>query len=325
MSGYNRKKLTKDSILNTISEIDIFEYYLGVKVEFGIRFTSPLRKDKNAGCKFWHNGTKLKYQDYARGISEDCFGIVSVIYNIKFKEVLVKIAEDFNILGYGNKCKGVIIKREVTDEEQEESNNLSIITVKSRKLNIVDKNFWTPFCITSSTLKHFDIVPVFNYSINGVIKYLYHNNNPAYCYNFIDGSKKIYMPYNKVKFIGNSHYIQGLNKIPREGDLLIITKSMKDVMVLYELGYTSIAPQSESSKFEDGIIESLQDSYTDIILFYDNDETGIKFSNKLKELYEISSIQIPLKSKVKDISDYIKKFGKLKTLKLLENLIENEL
>ena len=44
-----------------------------------------------------------------------------------------------------------------------------------------------------------------------------------------------------------SSQIQGAKQLPKEGgDILVITKSLKDCMTLYGLGITAIAPNSEN-------------------------------------------------------------------------------
>ena len=48
--------------------------------------------------------------------------------------------------------------------------------------------------------------------------------------------------------------IQGMHMIPKSGEFLVITKSMKDVMLCYELGIPAIAPNSENLFITDSIV-----------------------------------------------------------------------
>src|SRR5690606_12407025 len=75
--------------------------------------------------------------------------------------------------------------------------------------------------------------------------------NPIYGYYF--GKKegveqwKIYFPKKRShRFLLNTSVIQGLKQLPKTGDVVVVTKSYKDVMALYELGIPAIAPQAES-------------------------------------------------------------------------------
>ena len=73
--------------------------------------------------------------------------------------------------------------------------------------------------------------------------------------------------------------------------------------------------------FSDKKYKELNSRFKNIILNLDNDDTGIKFSKKWKDIYsDIKLFFIPEKSKTKDISDYIEKYGLEKTKKLLINI-----
>lgn len=54
--------------------------------------------------------------------------------------------------------------------------------------------------------------------------------------------------------------------MPKNGDLLIIQKSMKDVMCLYELGITAIAPNSENLFLSDKQLEAVKNRFKRIIV-----------------------------------------------------------
>ena len=51
--------------------------------------------------------------------------------------------------------------------------------------------------------------------------------------------------------------LQGAHQLPAEGELLVVTKSMKDVMCLYSLGITAIAPNSENLFLTESQFEKL--------------------------------------------------------------------
>lgn len=111
--------------------------------------------------------------------------------------------------------------------------------------------------------------------------------------------------------------IQGTHMLPKSGEYLVITKSMKDCMVLYELGIPAIAPCSETTFISDSQYRKLKERFDNIVILWDNDLTGIKFANKFRKQYDIIPLWLP-RDTHKDISDYYKAEGKKKTLELIE-------
>lgn len=106
--------------------------------------------------------------------------------------------------------------------------------------------------------------------------------------------------------------------IPKNGDFLVVTKSMKDVLVLYELGIPSVAPISENLFLTDSKYNKLKERFNKIILAYDNDLAGISNMNKIRNNYDVNPIWIPRKYNAKDISDFRSLYGEQKTLELIE-------
>ena len=99
---------------------------------------------------------------------------------------------------------------------------------------------------------------------------------------------------------------------------MIVTSSLKDCMVFRLLGFNSLAPQSESSFLNENQFQMLSMRFKNIIINYDNDETGLKFMRKYSQQFGIKSFVIP--DGIKDISDYISIKGYDETKKLTKNL-----
>jgi hypothetical protein len=55
------KKLTKENILDLISEEQIFERYFGQKVDRRKKYVSPFREDKNPDCTFYRSKSGILY------------------------------------------------------------------------------------------------------------------------------------------------------------------------------------------------------------------------------------------------------------------------
>lgn len=316
--------LNRDNILTHISQEQIFEHYFGQPVSLEQKYTNPLRVDNNPGCQFYYNKSGiLLFNDFSTTDAPlDCFEFVKQKFDISFYEALLQIDYDFN-LGYGLTTNYTPIS--VKPKPHIIPKKISLLC-KPQPLNIRDLHYWNQYGISKATLKKFNV-----YSVKAVFKnkqphWIYTISNPIYCYRFKDNKKKCYKPYaNKgFKFIsspGISTVYQGYEQLPPKGELLIITKSMKDVMLLYELGYSAIAPNGEGYKICDELITELKSRFDRIIILYDNDEPGIKNAKRLSDAIKCEYIITP---DTKDISDYYKKYGKVKTIKLLNILINVE-
>lgn len=136
---------------------------------------------------------------------------------------------------------------------------------------------------------------------------------------------KIYRPLEQEpnKWLSNctTYDIQGYEQLPPKGDLLIITKSLKDIMVLHKLGYIAIAANSENTLIPDKAIKDLSNRFEKIIILYDTDLPGIHGAKSMRDTYNLKCILIPRKYKIKDISDFIKEHKIKKTKKMLKELL----
>ena len=125
---------------------------------------------------------------------------------------------------------------------------------------------------------------------------------------------KIYRPlaskYTKWRTNLTNRHVQGLAEIPKEGgDLLIITKSLKDVMCLYEMGFSAISPSSETTFIPEDMLKSLRSKWKHIVIMYDRDKTGMKTAREYSKKYKLDAIFVHKKFNSKDISDAVKANG----------------
>ena len=110
--------------------------------------------------------------------------------------------------------------------------------------------------------------------------------------------------------------IQGAKQLPKSGEFVVVTKSLKDVMSLYEFGIPAIAPNSENLFLTESQYEKLHQKFGQIYILYDRDLPGVKSANKIRKKFK--SLKVLLIPKVKDFTDYVKKYGTLKTFNLIE-------
>ena len=90
--------LTKDLILSEVSEEQIMEHYLGVKMQKGL-FRSPLGKDDKPTCSFYRNKQgRLIMKDFSGAFYGDCFSVVMEKFQCSYYMALQIIANDFGII-----------------------------------------------------------------------------------------------------------------------------------------------------------------------------------------------------------------------------------
>lgn len=326
----NKQSLNKNDILSKVSEEQIFSFYLRRDIQNKKLFRSPLRNDKNPTCSMFRNnsGTVI-FKDFATGDYLNCFGFVMKLFNCSYHEALDIIANDFNICHNPliKKNRGKIVSKDVKVSEKETSE----IQVQIQDFTENELKWWGKYGITLNILNKYRVYSCKYVWLN---KQLFNESKqhfPIFGYygNKYQGKElwRIYYPKtkNSFKFMGNwpSKKIQGYDQLPKKGNLLVITKSLKDVMCLHSLGITACAPCSETQFLTDAMLSELKERFKYIIVLFDNDSTGISFMNKQKKKYpELLYTWIPRSLGAKDISDYYKANSKKKTIKLIADYIK---
>ena len=317
--------LHSNTILEKISEYDIFKYYCPNFVKFNHKFCSDLRDDKTPSVSIIKWNGKLLYKDFGHPEHTfDCFSYVKTKFSFTFYDALRIIDTDFNLKLASKKSEikftmGYLGYQRITPEYKEK---LTIIQKKKRNWNKEDKKYWSKYFINQKILFKFGVEPISHYWINGS---RFTCKSITYVYKF--GNKfKIYSPYEKDnKWVSNTNknIIQGYKQLPQKGNLCIITSSLKDVMCLFQMGIPSVALQSEMQIPEEKFIQELQNRFKQIAIFYDNDFNNINnpgqtMANKIFKKYRfIKNIIIPNEYEIKDLSDYIERFESTTGLKNL--------
>ena len=312
--------ITKNYLLERATQETYLEYYLGIPVKKGL-FRSPLRDDKSPTCAFYKNVQgDIIFKDFSGSFSGNFISVVMYKYNCTYYTALRIIANDFGYIKHPKLTKNTKpIKISTTTFQDCGSANIQI---EIKDFDAKELEWWNQYGITKDTLKKFKVFSCKTVFLNGRV--YTHATKPVYGY--YRGKTdvelwRIYFPYNKEpRFLSNwkSYMLQGSKQLPKEGDLLVITKSMKDVMCLYNLGITAIAPNSENLFLTEQQYAKLKKRFKKIVLFYDNDLPGIHNMNKFHKEYNIPCIWIPRKYKAKDISDFYKLYGYEKTKELIE-------
>lgn len=321
------KRITKELLLSKYSQETYFEHYLGVPVKKGL-FKSPaiIRIDNKPTCAFYKNNRGvLKYKDFA-GPSFDFVGCVMYIFNCSYYIALKTIAIDFGFIEDPKAIKN-LPKIEYSGNIIKETTRANI-AVEIKEFSKKELDWWESFGISKNTLEKFRVYSIKSIFLNGVYFNSSSDSSPIYGYyggknSTGDELWRLYMPTKrKYRFISNwsSTMIQGSKQLPKNGEFIVITKSLKDVMSLYEFGITAVAPNSENLFLTDSQYIKLQQRFPEIYLLYDSDLPGVRSANKIRKQY--TDLKVLLVPKVKDFTDYVKKYGTLNTLNLIEQWLE---
>lgn len=91
--------ITKELILQRVSEETLMEHYLGVSVKKGL-LKSPLRHDAKPTCAFYRSrkSGRLIFKDFAGFFSGDFVSVVMYKFNCSYGKALQIIANDFGII-----------------------------------------------------------------------------------------------------------------------------------------------------------------------------------------------------------------------------------
>jgi hypothetical protein len=301
MIDINPKIRGREDIERFVTHEEIFRFYISNFRRIGDVFCSELRQDKTPSAGIFHGKNELVYRDFATGDTYDVFNYVMVKYGISYFDALRKVYLDL--------CVGD--RTEEVDKPVQNVKSGVNVQIKSRQWQNHDIEFWSRYGIKQSTLDLFNVKPISYYWIGD---YRFIADEYAYAYCYYDNSYKIYQPYSEEKWFSNARgVIQGYNQLPNEGELLIITSSLKDIMSLFEIGYSAIAASSETSFISKDKFNKLNNRFTKIILYLNNDVPGINAALKFSEQYNIPFIYNPI-GKPKDPSDWVK-IGEVDELK----------
>lgn len=304
---YSRKRaklpdnITIDWILSKVTEYDIYAKYIG-QFKVGMIYNSPFRKDKNPsfGIYYSKRTKQLLFKDHGTGECGNVIKFVSLFTGkTEYSDILSDIVDKLNIT---NNTKLVSSKQYIPSTE-------TVIGIVRQEFTDVDINYWKQFNISINTLKKFNVNSIKYYLCNGIVKGTYKRENPMYAYK-VYNNFKIYRPladkYTKWRNNLTDYDIQGYEQLPQKGDILFITKSMKDVMCLHEMGYPAVSPSSESTFLPKDVLEQLKTRFKRIIILFDRDVAGVKRSRKLIRETGLEAMFINKKFKAKDVSDAVK-------------------
>lgn len=298
------------------------EYYTGIPVRKGL-FISPLRTDNKSTCSYYKNKNgDVILKDFNGSFCGGFINVVMYKFNCSYYKALQIIANDFGLIERKDLTK-TVSNFEYSGAVMDETKTADI-RVEIQDFTEKELKWWLGFGITKETLIKFKIYSCKSVFLNG--NYFAGSSDNIPMFGYYGGKRnglemwRIYMPTKRnYRFLSNwsKSMIQGAHMLPKTDELVVITKSMKDSMLLYEMGINAIAPNSESTFVSKLQLANLKERFKHIVILYDNDLPGIKAMNKFRKENEVNCMWLPRNS-AKDISDFYKAFGKIKTKKIIE-------
>lgn len=303
-------------------------HYLGLNPKDNELYVSPLRKDRNPTVAFFRSrgSGMLKYKDFGDGTCEDFVGIVRLLFRCSYPKALEIIANDFGIIKkpelVKNTAKAVSDNVVTTSED-----SVTVIQCKVKDFTQEELDWWNRQGISHTTLKKYEVYSIEHVYLNGFHHASSSRANPIYGYYF--GKKngveqwKIYFPMRKkYRFLLNTNAVQGWKQLPKEGPIAAITKSMKEVMALDELGIPAIAEQTETVVMDNRRVSHLKGRFPILITNGDPDRTGKLLMIKSRRAYKTICLTFPDKVKYgKDVTEFIAKYGRENANKMRDIVI----
>jgi hypothetical protein len=308
------------TILERVDEYSLYCFYLGYEPVIGAKTNSTLRTVDDKASFGVFERKKGNPEDPHEFLWKDAglpapnfgdiFDLVRILYSLTRWEALIKVAEDFGLIEGSTKASKTLIIVPVRKPPCQ-------ISFKARPFTQADLEYWSSYFITLETLEHFKVQAVSFYKLYPDTQETFHARGKMYAYK-IQGRYQLYQPNPKKFFMDwTDSCVPGFEQL-RGKEVCIITKSYKDVMLLWQLGFDVVASKAENNYPNPLFLDWLKWKYKGkVFTLFDND---LKTS---EHLYPFAATHIPTDSGEKDPTDFAKKYGVETLLKLLKRMQED--
>jgi DNA primase len=328
ITGERKKHLTQETILEKISEYDIFRFYMPDKTWKLNQVTcSPFRKEHNPSFIIGTKHGNVSFIDFGdtdkRG---NCFTFLMLLFNISYIDVLKMVDKDFG-LGINSTGSGEY-KKIIAEYKQPEdvSKRYSLIQAITRKFTNEELEYWNQYYQSADDLRANNIYSIKTLFLNKQ-KFPLKDTTLRFGYLY-DGHWKIYRPYGdkKSKWVPNNVPITAMDGKDdiTNCDVAFINKSKKDYMVMKKIFPCCCAVQNEGiACFSAENVEFLKANSDKQILSFDSDVTGVANSQQITKLFDFDYCNVPKKYMAEGIKDWAL-LAKEKGLKLVEQILKEK-
>jgi len=329
IKGKRRLKLTAESILEKISDYDIFMRYMPDKSWKLNRVTySPFRQERNPSFLIGNKHGFISFIDFAdTNLRGNCFHFVKLLFSFAtHDDVLKHIDKDFG-LGILSGSSTEDYKQIVSQYKQPEiTKRNSLIQVITRKFNTTELEYWNQYHQSVDDLRANNVYAIKKVYLN---KQLFYIKESELTFGYLyDGHWKIYRPFGdkRNKWVPNNVPITAMDGKEDISNCKVafINKSKKDYMVMKKVFPCSCAVQNEGiGCFSHENLEFLKANSDKQILSFDSDVTGVQNSQQITKLFDFGYANVPrkyLKEGIKDWADLAKAHG----LVTIENYLKQK-
>ena len=311
--------MSKEEILQKVGSYDILNYYLQPhhnhgRLMAGKNISNPFLAKKQETPSFniypALPSHEWMYKDFATGDEGSCFDLVMKLFNLSFPDALKKVATDFTI---ESPNFSVVQQNKPTQVLVENQRVNPAFSFTSKPFTQKELAYWNQFGITPEVLNNYKVRSLSEFTTTNKEGKPYTSKCKEDKFMFAyqnGGGLKVYKPLDEKQFrfqhLGNkdSNFIFGWEQLPNSGELVFITGGEKDVMTLASHGFNAITLNSETASLDNQIAKVLNERFSKVVVLYDNDETGIKQSQKLVQEHQLHAITLPEMPDGKDISDF---------------------
>jgi DNA primase len=317
IKGKKRIALTVETVLDKITEYDIFRYYYPIDWKLNHVTLSPFRRENNPSFIIGNRKGYVSFIDFAdTNLRGDCFQFVKLISALSsLDDVLKLIDRDFDLGIVSGTSSDTYKKITASYKQPEASKRTALIQVVTRKFTQDELGYWNQYHQSADDLKANHVYSLKKVYLNKQLFYL-KDTELRFGY-FYDGHWKIYRPYadKKSKWMPNNVPITAMDGLEdiKNCDVAFINKSKKDYMVMKKIFPCSCAVQNEGiACFSPENVEYLKANSDKQILSFDSDVTGVQNSQQITKLFDFEYANVPrkyLSEGIKDWADLAKAHG----------------
>jgi hypothetical protein len=294
IQGTAKERHTLEDILSKVTEYDIFKYYIGGDFTLNDLIENPWESQNTPSFLVSDRTTHLTFRDFSdTSIKGNIVEFLKRCHPGKnYDEILTAVVQDLGT------------EKMPSIRTPPKRKGPSIIQVTKRSFDTADLEYWKSFHQTKRDLEDNEVYAVKSYRINGTLIKV-PSSELAYAYLFTksdgDFCWKLYRPYAKDKkdkwrYSGPNDLMVGLDNLTGPGKVLI-TKSLKDYLVIRKVWYRTAATQSEAleSINEDNLLYICSNGggCSNVYINFDSDAPGKKASNLITRAYGFSHINVP--------------------------------
>lgn len=277
--------------------------------DLGLKFKNNkclcfLHSESNPSMSF--DIKKKKFKCFSCGQSYDIFNHYQQHYNLSFLETLKSIVSDFNL------NIDVIIN--------ESDRKLKKPPTKHENYNDAILNYCNKRSISKATLDYVGVKRNFNNKNGNSVCFEYRNELGEHLCNKYRFTSKNANPKMKFEEGTNVNTLFNMDKV-NISEPLLITEGEFDCLSAIEAGFKNAVSIPSGVNSTNQWITSnwtFIEQFEEVIIWFDNDEAGIKGAREVFNRLPNSSVKIVRCEVANDINELLHKYGKLAVLKQIE-------